>query len=108
MTPFLIKKLKTKLLSEKEFLEKEIANLENFPSFGEGKFVDEKEADEAEEFSTYLALKEEFKKRKKLVEEALRKIENKSYGFCKKCGQEIELEKLIADPTTCFCKSCQP
>jgi len=100
------KKLKEKLLLEKEFLEKEIKSLEKIPSFGEGKFSDEKEVDEAEEYFTYLALKEEMKNRLEKVKKALDKIEKGNFGICEKCKKEIEIEKLLANPATKFCKEC--
>ncbi len=100
------KKLEEKLFLEKEFLEKEIKNLEKIPSFGEGKFSDEKEVDEAEEYFTYLALKEEMKKRLREVEKALDKIKKGNFGICEKCNKKIEVEKLLANPATKFCKEC--
>jgi len=100
------KKLKEKLLLEKEFLEKEIKNLEKIPSFGEGKYNDEKEADEAEEYFTYLALKEEMKRRLEKVKKALEKMKKGNFGICEECKKEIEMRKLLADPATKLCRKC--
>jgi len=102
----LLKDLEKKLLFEKEFLKQEIEKLEKFPSLGDGTLCDEKEADEAEEYSTYLALKDVFEKRLKKVEEALQRIKQGNFGICQNCQKEIEIEKLLADPTTSLCKKC--
>jgi len=99
-------KLKERLLLEKDFLEKQIKELEKFPSFGEGKFSDEKEADEAEEYSTYLGLKEAVKERLERVNKALEKMEKGNFGICEGCGKKIGMEKLWANSATRFCKNC--
>jgi RNA polymerase-binding transcription factor len=41
------------------------------------------------------------------VEEALRRIEDGSYGACANCGQTISLQRLQAVPWTRFCIDCQ-
>jgi DnaK suppressor protein len=41
-----------------------------------------------------------------LIVEALRKIENKSYGFCEDCGEEISEKRLLINPYFQTCVDC--
>lgn len=41
-----------------------------------------------------------------LVEEALQRIDDRSYGKCQECGGPIPAERLDAIPYTPFCVSC--
>ena len=40
------------------------------------------------------------------IEEALLRIENKTYGECEACGQPIEPRRLEVIPETPFCRNC--
>lgn len=49
-------------------------------------------------------------KNKKLlidIEEALKKVENGTYGKCEKCGKDISLERLKVLPFAKLCIKCQ-
>ena len=41
------------------------------------------------------------------VEEALERVENKTFGYCEECGEEIDEERLIIRPVTTFCIVCK-
>ncbi len=41
------------------------------------------------------------------IEEALKKIENGTYGICSHCGEDIELERLEVKPYAQFCMRCK-
>jgi RNA polymerase-binding protein DksA len=41
------------------------------------------------------------------VEEALKRVENKTYGFCLACQKPIASIRLKAVPHTKYCKKCQ-
>jgi len=41
------------------------------------------------------------------IDEALRKIENGTYGICELCGNEIEEERLKARPVASYCIECK-
>ena len=41
------------------------------------------------------------------IDEALKRIENGSYGFCKETGEEIGLERLEARPVATLCLEAQ-
>ncbi len=43
----------------------------------------------------------------KEIEESLFDIENGKYGQCKRCGKEIEIERMKAKPTAKYCISCR-
>lgn len=43
----------------------------------------------------------------KKIEEALRRIADGSFGLCEECGDEIELRRMEARPTTTFCVACK-
>jgi len=42
-----------------------------------------------------------------LVEEALERIEEGSYGYCLNCGQEVQPKRLEAIPWARYCITCQ-
>lgn len=41
------------------------------------------------------------------IDEALKRIEDKSYGICLKCSKKISKSRLTAVPYARFCISCQ-
>ena len=41
------------------------------------------------------------------VDEALRRINDKTYGICQQCGKQINPERLEAVPHARFCISCK-
>jgi len=43
----------------------------------------------------------------RLIEEALQRIENNTYGTCISCGKEIPVERLEAVPITQHCVPCK-
>lgn len=40
------------------------------------------------------------------IEGALRRIESGDYGYCFKCGEEIDVRRLSVNPTSTRCISC--
>ena len=43
----------------------------------------------------------------KKVEEALRRIDDGTFGECEECGEDIELRRLEARPTATLCVGCK-
>ncbi len=41
------------------------------------------------------------------IEQALKRIKNDTYGECDECGEDIELERLLALPFTRLCLDCK-
>jgi len=40
------------------------------------------------------------------IEAALERLEEKEFGYCVKCGDEITLKRLELDPTVALCLGC--
>jgi len=43
----------------------------------------------------------------KKIKKTLGRLENKDFGICEKCGEEISLERLKARPVTTQCIECK-
>ena len=73
--------------------------------FDVGDFYDHATSDRARELSLMLTDRE----RQKLIqiEEALKKIDEGSYGVCESCGEEIDSDRLLAMPFAKLCLSCK-
>ncbi len=41
------------------------------------------------------------------IDDALRRIDNGTYGVCERCGESIELERLEAVPYATLCIACK-
>jgi RNA polymerase-binding transcription factor DksA len=41
-----------------------------------------------------------------IIENALSRLEHGTYGFCEFCGDEMSVERLIANPVITVCKDC--
>ena len=116
-----IEEIKEKLEKEKENIERELQEFTRqeknhlgkrkviFPHFdgnaGSGRL--EEGADEVEEYSTFLSIKENLEKKLLNIEKALERIKKGKYGICEKCGRKISEEKLRACPETNLCLECQ-
>ena len=99
--------LKKRLEKTKEKLESEIADLKKPVDMGDDIDHFDEEADEAEEFSANMGMLQTLKMRYERVKRALMRMAGRSYGTCVKCGQNIEIEVLNADPESDFCKNCK-
>ncbi len=53
-----------------------------------------------------LALRNSTEQTLRLVNDALRKMEQGTYGVCENCGQKIDLARLEAIPYTPLCLGC--
>ena len=54
-----------------------------------------------------LSLNENERMRLQEVDEALDRIENKTYGICEECGEEISEKRLLVLPAATLCVDCQ-
>lgn len=116
LDPKLIKTIKEKLLEEKQRLEKELKeftkrNIHNindydahFPSFGD---KDDENAAEVAIYSDSLTLERMLESALRDVNNALQRIEEGKYGFCKYCGKAISFQRLLARPTSSACIPCK-
>ena len=99
---------KQKLEEERRQIELEIKNLEKVPEFGSDVTdVNDEEADEAEEFSTNLGIRESLRVRLKDIQAALKKIIDHTYGRCENCGEEIGSDLLRINPESRLCQKCK-
>lgn len=104
-----LKTLKNKLSKEQEEIVKQLEDLGEVPDMGsdtEGE-VAEEEADEAEEYSKNLGIKQTLKERLLEIKNALDRIAKGDYGKCEKCGMNIEEAILKIDPESRYCKHCK-
>ncbi len=67
----------------------------------------EESANEVEEYMTLLPIEHSLELRLQKVNNALKDIEEGSYGKCKKCGKEISNDRLMVNPEAEFCSDCQ-
>jgi len=108
---------KNKLLEEKVLLEKELSSVgrvnSNNPNDWEGKQdelniqeADRNEsADRIEDYETNSAIEVELENRLLEINDALKRIENNSYGVCEIGGEKIEKDRLEANPAAKTCKT---
>ena len=108
-----IKKIKGKLLAEKDRLERELAKVAKkkgkkfapvYPEYGS---KDEENAAEITAYTLNLALDKNIEKLLGSVVVALHRIEAKSYGQCAFCDIDINPERLEAYPSAIYCIDCQ-
>ncbi len=72
--------------------------------------VDEGFADSAAattERSELLALAEQLRSHRTEILEAMKRLEEGSYGKCANCGNDIPIERLEALPTATLCVTCK-
>ena len=60
-----------------------------------------------DQFASNVALERNLEKELKEVDAALERIAAGKYGVCQKCGQEIELERILAYPAARECVRCK-
>lgn len=111
-----IQSVKEKLEQEKKRLENELEsftkkNIHNitdydahFPSFGD---KDDENAAEVATYSDNLTLERTLESALRDVNNALKRIKEKTYGICKYCAREIGLQRLKARPTSSACVECK-
>lgn len=110
-----LQKIKEKLKKEEENLEKDLKgiatkdkNLKNdydakFEDFGNEIYDQTSEAQEVAQYDTRLSLEANLEVYLRDVKEALRRIEEETYGKCVKCGKKIDKKRLEAFPTAAMC-----
>ena len=106
---------KKKLLEEKKLVEAELEtvgrrNPENASDWEPVAAVEERPverdevADKLESFEENVAIVRQLESRLGEITAALKRIQDGAYGTCSKCGQEIETERLEANPAAATCK----
>ncbi len=90
------------LLSDAGASSEAIDELQSFPT---ADWVDRASVDNA--VSSMIARESGLAKELEDIKDALIKIEKGTYGICKQCGKEINLERLEAIPTARLCRECK-
>lgn len=110
-----LEELKTRLLEEQKRIQDELGafaakdpNLKGdwdskLPQFGDRTSEQDENQDEVEEYVDVLPVEHSLELRLQDINLALEKIVKGTYGTCEKCGKEIELERLKADPEARTC-----
>lgn len=110
-----LEELKTRLLEEQKRIQDELSafaakdpNLKGdwdskLPQFGDRTSEQDENQDEVEEYVDVLPVEHSLELRLQDINLALEKIVKGTYGTCEKCGKEIELERLKADPEARTC-----
>ena len=107
--PISYDRLKQALLTEQAALTRELAELESTIK-EEGVGYSTHPADEgttAFDQARDLAVQVSAEQTLKLVDDALLRFENGTYGLCLNCGREIDAARLEAIPYAPLCLSCQ-
>lgn len=111
--------LKAKLLEEKKLIEEELSSFAHkdsslkgnwatdFPSFGDERTEQDENADEVAEYSNELPMEYALETKLQDVDLALEKIKSGKYGICESCGDQIEQERLEAEPSARMHVNCK-
>ena len=108
--------IKQKLQKEKELLEAELGSLGHVDSTGDWEATPETQtapeadendlADRSEDFEERSSTLNVLESRLVDIKVALDKIEGGKYGMCEACGNQIEEDRLEANPAARTCKAC--
>ena len=104
-----IEELKTVLLTRKSLLEENIKdNIDNISKLNSCDCKDDLDFAEASSDSfTVGLLIDKQKQELKEIEEALKNIEDGTYGICEMCDEPIAVGRLKAKPFAKFCTDCR-
>ncbi len=90
-----------------EILEKNQETLEDMTESGEV-YADPADRATAESDRSFtLRLRDRERKLIKKIQQALKRIDDGSFGICADCGDEISVPRLKARPMTTFCIQCK-
>lgn len=111
-----LKKIEEQLLKEKARLEKELAQFTkrsphdasdydaDFPTIGD---AEDENAAEVATYSDNLTLERTLESALRDVNDALKRIEEGTYGVCRYCGKQIDPKRLEARPASSACMECK-
>jgi DnaK suppressor protein len=111
-----IEKIKKELLTRKSQVEEELKKITEreagetgehrakFPDLGD---KTEENVMEIGEYSTNLATEKVLESTLRDINNALKRIEDGTYGICKYCGKEIGEKRMLARPVASACVECK-
>lgn len=98
---------KNKILEDLNIVSKE-DNHENhnaiFPDFGD---KPDDNVQEVDEYTTNLATEKILESSLRDIDNALKRIEDGTYGICKYCNKEIDEKRLLIRPVASACVECK-
>jgi len=108
-----LKEIRKKLEKYKQGLEGELDRMAKvsekgeyapkFPNYGDD---EDDNILEIENYSENVKIEERLERLLNQTKKALRNIKDGSYGYCKNCGKQINLERLKAYPIASTCSRC--
>lgn len=113
-----LEQFKNKLEAEKEKLTKELESfakqdpkvkgnwLTRFPFFNASRSRPDEKAEERERYENLLPVEHVLEMRLKDINEAIERIEKKTYGKCANCSKEIRVKRLEIVPEAKLCSVC--
>ena len=106
-----LQRIRTQLIEELKSVERQLGEHGATANPDEAVEVstDEGFADSAQatmERSEMLSVIEQLQHRHSEITEALRRMDEGTYGKCERCGREIPIERLEARPTASLCVTC--
>jgi len=110
-----INEIKQGLIKRKEQINKDLAEISSagkkgeekkvkFPDFGD---KTDENAQEIGEYSTNLATEKVLESSLRDIDNALKRIEDNTYGTCKYCKEPIGKKRLLARPVASACVKCK-
>ncbi len=75
-----------------------------FPEYGDKK---DENAQEISEYTTNVATEKILEQALRDINNALKRIEDGTYGLCKYCGEDIPEKRLLARPVASACVKCK-
>jgi len=112
-----LEKLRAQLLEERDRLREELPLLARYSLASEMRAGDDStpgysihmadDASESEVLDTFMGIRSIQEERLIEVEEALKKINEGTYGICEGCEKTISMERLTVLPEARFCVECQ-
>jgi DnaK suppressor protein len=111
-----IKKLQRKLEAAKKNIENQLSKFAHKDKSKDGNYKTEfpdigsqpdESAQEITEYEQNISLEHNLEDELTLISKALKKIEDKKYGLCESCSQEIPFGRLEIRPQALLCISCK-
>ena len=113
LTQSFLDKQKSRLFADKQRIEQDLIRFtkqdgDTFKVIWNEKGVgDEDNADESRDYSDALALERTLSSERSSIIEALKHIDEGTYGSCYSCGNDIVEQRLEARPMATLCIACQ-
>lgn len=107
----ILEKIKIHFEEEKKHLSKRLSQIDESDPYKDPDHANDNAdigLDVREELAhqQYEGNRDQLRKRLQEVDDALRRIEDGSYGFCARCGNMIDTDRLSSNPLASMCIKC--